>query len=107
MPRQATFLFPIYDEYLIAYKDCGFVNGSYAPAVTVAAAAGSPHHLVVGGRLAGSWGRTAGAAGVRVVVTPFRPLSAAENRQVRTAAAHYGAFLGVAVETDLRAFRRR
>ena len=107
MPRQATYLLPIYDEYLIAYKDRGFVNGSYAPAGTVAAAAGSPHHLVVGGRLAGSWGRTAGAAGVRVVVTPFRPLSATENRKVRTAAARYGAFLGVAVETDLRAPQRR
>jgi hypothetical protein len=105
VPRQATYLLPIYDEYLIAYRDRGVVNGPYDPAATVAAAAGSPHHLVVGGRLAGSWGRTAGTAGVRVVVTPFRPLSAAENRQVRTAAARYGAFLGVAVETDLRAPR--
>lgn len=107
MPRQATYLLPIYDEYLIAYKDREFVNGSYAPAVTVAAAAGSPHHLVVGGRLAGSWGQAASAAGVRVTITPFRPLSAAESRQVRSAAARFGAFLGAAVETDFRVPPRR
>jgi Winged helix DNA-binding domain len=97
-----THLLPIYDEYLIAYKDRELVAGHYGPVAAAAFADGLPHHLIVGGRLAGSWVRTANNDSTTVTIAPYRSLSRTEVRQVRRAADRFGAFQGISVATDIR-----
>jgi hypothetical protein len=99
-PGDATYLLPIYDEYLIAYKDRELVAGPHAAAAGAAFAAGFPHHLIVGGRLAGSWARSAGRKGFAVTIAPFRRLSAGEIRQVKKAGERFGAFNAASTETS-------
>ena len=91
-PGYATYLLPIYDEFLIAYRDREVVTGSHAADAGAAFAAGFPHHLIVGGQLAGSWARTADKNGVAVAIAPFRRLTADEIRRVQQAAARFGRF---------------
>lgn len=92
---RAAHLLPIYDEFLIAYKDR---SASYvAPAATQRPAGNiaftSP--LVLGGRVVATWRRAqAGDGGVDVAVQPFAALGPAARRAVSRAANHYAAFLG-------------
>ncbi len=87
-------LLPNYDEYLIAYKD----RGAAVPAELSGQRDAFAHHLVIDGRLAGSWKRTTQGAGVVVNVAPYRRITADERRRVRAAAMALGRFLGRAVE---------
>lgn len=100
-PGDATYLLPIYDEYLIAYKDRKLVTGPHAADAGAAFAAGFPHHLIVGGRLAGSWARTAGRAGLALTIAPFRRLSAGEIRQVKKAGERFGVFNAAPTQTTV------
>ncbi len=92
---RAAYLLPIYDEYLIAYKDR---SASYVPPSATQRrpdniAFTSP--LVLGGRVAGTWRRAQAADGaVHVAVQPFAPLGPTARRAIGRAAAHYAAFLG-------------
>jgi hypothetical protein len=98
----SAFLLPNYDEYLIAYKDRGPVVDASRAANIVARANGAfPHHLIIGGRLAGSWSRTLHANEVVMEVAPFEPLTAAQKRAVASAAECYGEFLGVPAELKI------
>ena len=93
--RRATsaHLLPNYDEYLIAYKDRGAVVGS-DPAGGARRFDYFVHHLVIDGRLAGSWKRTLKADSVEIDVAPYRRLRPAEEQAVAKAAARYGKFAG-------------
>jgi hypothetical protein len=92
----SAFLLPNYDEYLIAYKDREPVVDALRAANMVARANGaSPHHLIIGGRLAGSWSRTLHGNSVVIGVDPYHTLSAAEKRAVTNAVECYGEFLGM------------
>jgi hypothetical protein len=81
-------LLPVYDEYLVAYRDQqavprpAYVLGSFQ------------HALVIGGQVAGAWRTVPGRAGVRVQVTPHRRLTPAERRGIDQEVARYGRFLG-------------
>ena len=89
-------LLPNYDEYLIAYKDRGGVIDSERAANIVARSNGAfPHHLVIDGRLAGSWTRTFRANSVLVEVAPYNKLTPAQQRAVMSAVDCYGEFLAV------------
>ena len=89
-------LLPNYDEYLIAYKDRGAVVDSDRAANIVARSNGAfSHHLVIDGRLAGSWMRTVKGASVLIEVAPYKKLTPAQSRAVMSAADCYGEFLGV------------
>ena len=95
-PRHSAFLLPNYDEYLIAYKDRGAVVDPDRAANIVARSGGAfPHHLIIDGRLAGSWQRTVDPASVVVEVVPYRPLTPTQQRAVAGAADCYGEFLGL------------
>jgi len=103
-PAEATSLLPIYDEYLIAYNDRDLFTGRHGPQPAhVAVSAGFPHSLIVDGRLAGSWGLTFHRNSIAVSIVPHRRLSPVENRQVKLAAARFGAFHGAPVAVDIRA----
>lgn len=89
-------LLPNYDEYLIAYKDRGAVAEGARAANIVARSGGAfPHHLVIDGRLAGSWTRTLKENSVVIEVAPYRQLTPAQTRAVMSAADGYGDFLGL------------
>jgi Winged helix DNA-binding domain len=92
--RRSAHLLPIYDEYLIAYKD----RRAAAPANTtnpaVATVDSYAHWLIVDGLFTGTWRRAETRAGVEVTVAPMRRLSTTETQAVAVAARKYSAFLG-------------
>jgi hypothetical protein len=96
-PKGCTaLLLPNYDEYLIAYKDRGAVVDSAQAANIVARSNGAfPHHLVIDGRLAGSWTRTIKGPSVLIEVAPYNKLTPVQSRAVMSAVDCYGEFLGI------------
>jgi hypothetical protein len=57
--------------------------------------------VVVGDEDAGTWKRTVGRSGVRVVLKPDVPLAPSEAQAVEAEAARLGAFLEKDVEVDV------
>ena len=98
----AALLLPNYDEYLIAFKDRGAVVDGGRTANLVARSGGAfPHHLIIDGRLAGSWSRTINANSVTINVAPYKKLTSAQARAVGNAADAYGEFLGLKASLSL------
>lgn len=98
----SAFLLPNYDEYLIAYKDRGAIIDSARTANVVARSNGAfANHVVIEGRLAGSWSRTVKPNEVLVEVAPYRKLTASQARAVAAAADCYGEFLGLPARTAI------
>ena len=96
--RQPVQLLPVYDEYLVAYRDR--VAVPHGPSVVRTRAGGYvqfQHALVTGGQVAGTWRAVAQRDRVDVNVAPLRPLTTAETRAVRREVARYERFLGVPV----------
>jgi hypothetical protein len=97
-----AFLLPNYDEYLIAYKDRAPVIDPGRAANIVARSGGAfSHHLVVDGRLAGSWTREEKPNSVEIQVAPYFKLTPAQSRAVSSAADCYAEFLGVPVSFSM------
>jgi hypothetical protein len=93
-----AYLLPIYDEYLVAYRDRKAVP--HGPAKIAYAANGwvtFQHALVIAGHVAGTWRVARSAAGIQVRVTPLRRLNVAERRAVTAAAERYEQFVGLPV----------
>jgi hypothetical protein len=91
--RSAAYLLPIYDEYLIAYKDRSAVTDPASAGRAKVTLDGYAHWLIVDGRFTGTWRRAETTAGVEVTVTPHRSLTATERKAIGVAAERYGAFL--------------
>ena len=99
--RGAGHLLPNYDEYLIAYKDRGAVmDPARSRNLGVFTTAEHPHHVILDGRVAGSWNRTITTTRLIVDVTCYEPPRPAAVRAITTAATRYAQFLGL--ELDLR-----
>ena len=92
-------LLPIYDEYLVAYRDREAVP--HGPSVVGSDGAGSVnfrHALVIAGQVAGTW-RTARREGRLLAhVTQGRRLTLRERRAIGEAARRYERFLATPVE---------
>ena len=93
-PRRKGYLLPLYDEYLIAYKDR---SASIEPArwrtVTIRDSLSAP--IVIDGQVVGGWKRTLVKGQVTIAVDlPVRPRRA-EMRLIMDAARNLGTFLGV------------
>lgn len=86
-------LLPIFDEYLIAYKDRELTTPSAFPRL-------GPYDnsLVIDGELTGGWRRVVKGNTVTVSVRGHRRLTATELRHVRAAAERFGRFLGLGVQ---------
>jgi hypothetical protein len=97
VPR--VLLLPNYDEFLVAFKDRDWWP---ARAGGAAVATGLPHHLVIDGRVEGSWTRKAGSSAVAVEVAPYGRLSKWQTAGVHAAVAQYGAFLKRPVSLSIR-----
>jgi hypothetical protein len=90
-PGKGVHLLPIYDEYLVAYRDHRLVP---RPAYMLGS---FQHALLVGGQVAGTWRTVQRPKGLLVDVRPLRRLTLAERRGLSQAVTRYRRFLGVPV----------
>ncbi len=88
-PTEGVHLLPVYDEYLVAYRDHRAVPRA---AYTFG---GVLHALVIRGQVAGTWKSRADRAGISLDLAPQRKLSSDERRGLASAVERYGGFLGV------------
>ena len=86
--KTSLHLLPIYDEFLVAYRDLQAVP---RPAYLMG---NFQHALVIGGQVAGTWRITTTAKRVAINVETLRRLTAAERRALAREVARYQRFLG-------------
>jgi hypothetical protein len=94
-PKGTLHLLPIYDEFLVAYRDHRVVP---RPAYSLG---NFQHALVIGGQVAGTWRTTLNAKGVAVSAQTLRRLTPVERRALTQAVARYRRFLGVPVSVSV------
>jgi hypothetical protein len=94
-PAEAAHLLPVYDEYLVAYKDRSAVVDSRYSKRGTNLLFGST--IVVNGRVAGTWKSTRNEHETLVTLSAFAPLTGRVRRAVDDAARRYGTFLGQSV----------
>ncbi len=91
---QQAHLLPIYDEYLVAYRDRKAVP--HAPSTIASSSNGSvtfQHAFVIAGQVAGTWRVTRAPGGVQIRATPLRRLNSTERRALTAAVQRYEGFL--------------
>ena len=95
-------LLPVYDEYLVAYRDREAVP--HGPPV-IKSPSGErvtfQHALVIAGQVAGTWRTVRKASELIVEITPVRRLTRPERRALDETAAHYGRFLDAPVSVAI------
>ena len=90
----SAYLLPNYDEFLIAYKDRGAIVGMPRAADgAVRPPDVFSHHLVIGGRLAGSWRRAVKAGSLSVEIESYTRLTRDDTRAVAAARERLSRFL--------------
>lgn len=94
-------LLPIYDEYLVAYRDrIAVPHGSAeSPRLSVT----FRHALVIDGQIAGTWTLTRTPEPATVRITPLRPLTKRERELSARAAERYATFLRARLRVDFGA----
>ena len=103
-PRQdlgepAVELLPIYDEYLVSYRDRHAVP--HGPTVVPLRSGGGvrfQHALIVAGQVAGTWRVTRSAEQVLLDIFPLRRLTRIDRTHLGRVVERYGRFLGMPVE---------
>jgi hypothetical protein len=96
--RRCVHLLPVYDEYLVAYRDRDAVPH---PSTGAAVAAAFHHPLVLNGRVAGTWRPARAGGGVRIDVVLRKPLPRAARPALAEATTRFGRFAGTAVEVAI------
>ena len=99
--RTAVHLLPIYDEYLVAYRD----RAAVCPEGPSGAMSLQPA-LVVDGQVAGTWKASRQLDGVVVEISARRRLTGRERLALADTAAGYGRFLGVPVSISMTRSRK-
>jgi len=89
--RSAVHLLPIYDEYLVAYRDHHAVP---RPAYLLG---NFQHALVIAGHVAGTWRTRPRGSELLLEIVPSRPLTGRERDELPRVVTRYSRFLGVAV----------
>ena len=92
-------LLPIYDEYLVAYRDREAVP--YGPMLVVGRShdpVSFRHSLVIGGQVAGTWRTKQRSTAVMMDTVPLRRLNGREQRGLREAVRLYERFLCTTVD---------
>jgi hypothetical protein len=101
--RRTVHLLPIYDEYLVAYRDR--VAVPHGPSTIDTRSGGLvtfQHALVIAGQVAGTWKVfRGGIGGCRVGVVPLRRLTLRERRELLDASSRFGRFLEMPVSLDV------
>ena len=94
-------LLPIYDEYLVAYRDRDVVPHGPATMGWLRGAA-FRHALLIDGHIGGTWNVSGGPASRVVEATLSRRLTAQERRALEKECARYAKFLGGALSFVIR-----
>lgn len=84
--RAAAHLLPIYDEYVVAYRDRVAVPHGAPGLQPLGPGVTFQHALIANGQIAGTWKMARGRDGVTVQPLPLRALTKAESGGVKTAA---------------------
>jgi len=101
--RQAAYLLPSFDEYIVGYTDRSAIfDSSHMHKLDARSNPLFQHTLVINGQVAGTWKRTLKKDAVIIELDPFAPLTKSEKQTVSAAAEKYGKFLELPV-----AFSRR
>jgi Winged helix DNA-binding domain len=101
----AAQLLPAFDEYTVAYRDrSAFLDPAHA--TSTAGGIGSPV-VLIGGRVAGTWGRRTAKTSIALTVELLGPAGSAARRALIAAAERYGRFAGMPVELDIAGARGR
>jgi winged helix DNA-binding protein len=98
LSRATAHLLPIYDEYLVSYRDRQAVP--YRPTVIPSQSGGGvrfQHALVIAGQVAGTWRVTRSPERVSIDVTPLKKLTRIERTELGLTAKRYGRFLGMPI----------
>ena len=100
---RATLLLPIYDEYLVAYRDRGVVPHRQAQITKVPGwNVTFQHAVVINGQVVGTWRIPRVADSIAIEATLLRGVSARERGGVADAAKRYGRFRRMPVEIRMR-----
>lgn len=87
--NSSAYLLPNYDEYLVAYKDRELVlpagKDSFA------------HHVIIDGRVSGTWKRAPSGKSIVLTVAPYDRPARVNARALQAAAERYGKFMGMPV----------
>jgi hypothetical protein len=100
--HETAHLLPIYDEYLVAYRDRDAVP--HASPGLRSDSRGSiifQHALVIAGQVAGAWRPARNARGVQLHVAPLRRLTAANRGALTVAVGRYQRFLNTPVDLTI------
>ncbi len=96
--RQAAYLLPNYDEYIVGYTDRSAIfNSSHADKLDAPSNPLFQHTLIINGQVAGTWKRTLKKDAVIIELKPFASLTKSEKQTVSAAAEKYGEFLELPV----------
>jgi Winged helix DNA-binding domain len=95
----AVDLLPIYDEYLIAYRDRRAMAAPPRPGETREHDIFA-HYLMIDGQVRGTWRKRDVADRIEIGLTPYGPLTRAQRRSARAVGARLASFAGRPV--DLR-----
>ena len=95
--RRDVHLLPVYDEYLVAYRDRGFVSPLLPTPGVISRSPIFQHTLIVAGQVAGTWRVVRSKAGPSIEIAGLRRLTTAERAAVAKAVREYGRFIGMAV----------
>jgi hypothetical protein len=99
---QHVHLLPIYDEYLVAYRDRKAVpHGPSTIASSSTASVTFQHALVIAGQVVGTWRLTRSATGVAIHGVPLRRLTSTELRALTAAVQRYEDFLELGVTLSI------
>ena len=99
---QAAHLLPIYDEYLVSYRDRDAVP--HGPTTVPSRSRGLvtfQHAVVFEGQVAATWRVTRGADRVVVEIIPLRKLTSVARDRLGQAAERYSRFVGSTVELSI------
>jgi len=92
-PANTVDLLPIYDEYLIAYRDRRAVAEPKEPADGMQHDIFA-HYLMIDGTVAGSWRKRDAGGTTDIALKPYRPLSRPQLRAARGIAHRLASFTG-------------
>jgi hypothetical protein len=101
---RAAYLLPVYDEYVVAYRDRAAVphHATGAPGSHAAGVVTFHQAVVIGGQVAGTWKSVRQRHGVAVEIVARRQVSSREHRAIAEAAERYGRFLDTPVSLAFR-----
>lgn len=98
-------LLPIYDEYLIAYRDRDAVPHGLSTVGGPRRFTTFQHAFVIDGQVAGTWRPERSAAGIVVAAKPQRRLTRRDRDALAEAGRRYGRFVGAPVTISFEADR--